>query len=95
MDYLDNPERRSEQLPSDDASANNNGFGAASTAGPFRAIHRPGDQPTAEHSDATEHRLVIFKQLAVVVGTDGVFACNPNDQASFLKRFACGHLPRP
>ena len=33
MDYLDNPERRSVGLLSDNASANNDGFGAASTTG--------------------------------------------------------------
>jgi hypothetical protein len=31
MDYLNNPERRSAGLSSDNASANNAGFGAAST----------------------------------------------------------------
>jgi hypothetical protein len=31
MDYLDNPERRRETEPSDRTSANNDGFGAAST----------------------------------------------------------------
>jgi hypothetical protein len=34
MDYLDNPKRRRETEPSDRTSANNDGFGAASTADP-------------------------------------------------------------
>jgi hypothetical protein len=35
---------------------------------------------------------MVWKPLGVVIGTDGMFADNPADQAAFLKRLPSGNL---